>query len=543
MSRRTLAAALLLFVTLAAWAVPARRVTRLLRLADGTQVRATAMGDERFHYWQGEDGTRYVALTDSTFTPLNAESHAVRARRAAQRMKADNSRRRLRQRANAAYTGNKRGIVILVNFQDKQMVCGQDEFDRAFNLRGYSDYGSAGSVRDYFLAQSYGRLTVDFDVVGPFTLSKNMAYYGSNDRYGDDKHPAEMVIEAVKAADPLVDFSQYDWDGDGEVDQVYVVYAGYGEAQSHINNTIWPHEWQLSYAKSSGDGTGALSVDGVRVDTYACSNELYFGKAAQLDGIGIACHEFSHCLGLPDMYDTSGSYASVYGMGFWDLMDGGSYNGDGYVPAAFTSYERWFAGWLTPVEISAFTEVTGMQALTTVPQAYVIYNQANRNEYYLVENRQRQGFDAQLPAAGMLVIHVDYDEQAWSDNEVNSVEGHERVTIVPADNSRSEAQETGDTWPQLGHTALTNTSYPAATLYHANTDGQKLLNMPLRNITLVDGLISFTAGDRPTGLRPLYGESAGSTAPMLFDLQGRRATQDQRGVYIRNGRKVMKTQR
>lgn len=529
---------LLLLGCLAAGAVPARRVTRLLRLADGSRVTATFMGDERFHYWQDADGTRYVEQDDSTFAPLGAEALRARTERTWQRTGQDN-RRRQQQRAGAATTGNKRGIVILVNFKDKEMTCSRDDFDRAFNQTGYSDHGSAGSVRDYFLEQSYGQLTVDFDVVGPYTLNYGMTYYGSNDTDGNDRHPAAMVIEAVKAADAQVDFSRYDWNGDGQVDQVYVVYAGYGEAQSYIKNTIWPHEWQLTAAQKYGDGTGALQLDGVWVDTYACSNELLGKSGSQMDGIGTACHEFSHCLGLPDMYDTSGSLAPNYGMGAWDLMDYGSYNGNGYVPAAFTSYERWYAGWLTPVEISCFKEVSGMQALTAAPQAYIIYNQANRNEYYLLENRQRTGFDAALPAAGLLVVHVDYDEDTWRNNKVNNTPGHERVTIVPADNNKNNTQEEGDTWPQAGRTALTNTSVPAATLYHPNTDGRKYLNMPLRNIKLTGGLVSFTAGERPTGIGSIFSAPAEKTTPTLFDIQGRRVGKGHKGVMIVNGKKVM----
>lgn len=536
--RKIIATALLLPAFLTAAAVPAKRMTRILRTADGTQVTATFMGDEFFHYWLAEDGTRYAEQPDGSFAALGTEASETRAQRARQRVEQVNSRRRLQRRTAGAITGNKRGIVILVNFKDRQMSCSRDEFDRAFNQTGYGDHGSAGSVRDYFLAQSYGQLTVDFDVVGPYTLKNNMKYYGGNDSYGNDLHPAEMVIEAVKAADPHVDFSDYDWDGDGNVDQVYVIYAGYGEAQSDIANTIWPHEWALADANYYGDGTGAQRVDGVWVDTYACSNELLGKSGSQMDGIGTACHEFSHCLGLPDMYDTSGNYTTNYGMGSWDLMDYGSYNGDGYVPAAFTAYERWFAGWLTPAEINGFREVKDMQALTAAPEAYVIYNGADRNEYYLIENRQRTGFDSELPAAGMLVVHVDYDEDVWYNNEVNNTRGHERVTIIPADNRKSDTTEAGDTWPQAGKTALTNTTTPAATLYNANTDGKKYLNMPLRDITLKGGLVSFTAGDRPTGLTPIPGETAGNASLPLFDLQGKRMKEYRGGVYISNGKKI-----
>lgn len=534
--RKSITTTLLLFLCLAAWAVPAKRVTRVLTLTDGTQVKATFTGDENFHYWLAEDGTRYVEQTDSTFIALSTEEGEARAQRARQRVQQKNSRRSQRRRAGSAMTGEKRGIVILVNFRDKKMTHSRDDFERAFNEPAYSNNGSTGSVRDYFLQQSYGRLTVDFDVVGPYTLKNNMAYYGGNKSNGDDKHPGEMVVEAVKAADPHVNFADYDWDGDGWVDQVYVIYAGYGEAQSYIKNTVWPHEWQLDAANYYGDGDGKQHLDGVWVDTYACSNELTGKSGTQMDGIGTACHEFSHCLGLPDMYDTEGDN---YGMGAWDLMDYGSYNGDGYVPAAFTSYERWFSGWLTPVEISGFKEVKDMKALTSAPEAYIIYNQNNRNEYYLLENRQQTGFDSELPATGLLVLHVDYDEDTWYNNEVNNTSGHERMTVVPADNKRSEYNEEGDTWPQAGKTELTNTSSPAAKLFNVNTDGKKYLNMPLRDIKQANGLISFTAGDRPTGIGSIFEKSEGAATQSFFDLQGRRIGKGHKGVMIVNGKKIV----
>ena len=532
--RKTITTTLLLLASLTALAVPAKRVKRTLTLADGSQVTATFMGDENMHYWLGEDGTRYIAQSDSTYAPLTGEQSEARAQRAKQRLEQKNSRRRQRRRASADFTGGKRGIVILVNFRDKKMVCSRNEFDRAFNEPGYSGYGNAGSVRDYFLAQSYGRLNIDFDVVGPFTLQNNMKYYGGNDSGDNDLHPGEMVIEAVKAANSQVNFADYDWDGDGYVDQVYVIYAGYGEAQSYIDDTVWPHEWDLSSANYYGDGEGPQYVDGVWVNTYACSNELLSNSGSQMDGIGTACHEFSHCLGLPDMYDTEGDN---YGMGSWDLMDYGSYNGDGYVPAAFTSYERWYAGWLTPTIISGFKEVKDMQPLTSAPEAYIIYNQANTNEFYLLENRRQTGFDAGLSAEGLLVLHVDYDEDAWLNNEVNNTRNHERVTIIPADNKKSEDNEEKDTWPQTGKTELTNTSTPAAKLYNANTDGRKYLNLPLRDITLTNGLISFTAGERPTGIGSIFEGSDGNAA-RRFDLQGRRISKGHKGLVIGDGKKV-----
>ncbi len=226
-------------------------------------------------------------------------------------------------KATDLYIGEKRGLVILVNFADLAMVSetAQADFDAQFNEEGYSKSGHVGSVSDYFYEQSYEQFRLRFDVVGPITVSQDMAYYGGNDG-GSDQAVCTLVIEACKMVDELVDFSDYDWDGDNEVDQVFLIYAGYGENFTGVSeDAIWPHEWDLSSGKSYGDGTGALTLDGVKIDTYAMSCELYGKSGDQMDGIGMACHEFAHCLGYPDFYDTS--YKGGWGMQAGDLMDSG----------------------------------------------------------------------------------------------------------------------------------------------------------------------------------------------------------------------------
>ena len=278
---------------------------------------------------------------------------------------------------------------------------------------------------------------LDFDVVGPVQLANGYAYYGEDDENGDDMRAGEMVVEACKAIDDEVDFSDYDWDGDGFVDQVYVLYAWHGTATYSDDDTVWQHEYTLE----ESDYGNTLEIDGVQVNTYACSSEL---GQSHVDGIGTICHEFSHCLGFPDMYDTQ--YEGNFGMGSWDLMCSGSYNGGSFCPAGYTSYERWVAGWLDPIELTEDMSVTDMKALSDGGESYVIYNDAHPDEYYLLENRQLTGWDRELPAAGMLILHVDYDETVWQWNIVNDIvdysdyEGyedcvndHQRLTIFHAD--------------------------------------------------------------------------------------------------------------
>lgn len=492
----------LAMLTLTASAVPARRTQRTLTLSDGTQVTATLSGDENYHYWKTADGRAFVMNEENIPQEISLQQAQSKLQAKVQARNAHRIAKRTKRKAawgaeTNPISGERKGLVILVNYKDKKMQHTQAEYNDYFNKAGYSDNNCTGSVRDYFLSQSYGKFSLDFDVMGPVTLSKNLSYYGDNDSDGNDKHAAEMVAEAVKLAVSGIDLKRYDWDGDGYVDQVYVVYAGYGEHADAPANTIWPHEFELSEAAKYNDGPGALTINGVTIDTYACSSELRGSSGNKMDGIGTACHEFSHCLAIPDMYDTSAD-GENFGMNVWDLMDYGSYNGeDGYgeTPAPFTSYERMYCGWLTPVELTQPCNVNDMPAITKEPVAYLIRNANPKfpGEYYLLENHQQESWDAYAPAHGMLILHVDFNSNAWKQNTVNNVASHQRMTIIPADGKLSHYNTTGDTWPGTSKkTALTDSSNPAAKLYNLNSNGRKFMGHPIENIAEKNGLISFT---------------------------------------------------
>lgn len=492
----------LAMLTLTASAVPARRTQRTLTLSDGTQVTATLSGDENYHYWKTADGRAFVMNEENIPQEISLQQAQSKLQAKVQARNAHRIAKRTKHKAawgaeTNPISGERKGLVILVNYKDKKMQHTQAKYNDYFNKAGYSDNNCTGSVRDYFLSQSYGKFSLDFDVMGPVTLSKNLSYYGDNDSDGNDKHAAEMVAEAVKLAVSGIDLKRYDWDGDGYVDQVYVVYAGYGEHADAPANTIWPHEFELSEAAKYNDGPGALTINGVTIDTYACSSELRGSSGNKMDGIGTACHEFSHCLAIPDMYDTSAD-GENFGMNVWDLMDYGSYNGeDGYgeTPAPFTSYERMYCGWLTPVELTQPCNVNDMPAITKEPVAYLIRNANPKfpGEYYLLENHQQESWDAYAPAHGMLVLHVDFNSNAWKQNTVNNVASHQRMTIIPADGKLSHYNTAGDTWPGTSKkTALTDSSNPAAKLYNLNSNGRKFMGRPIENIAEKDGLISFT---------------------------------------------------
>lgn len=492
----------LAMLTLTASAVPARRTQRTLTLSDGTQVTATLSGDENYHYWKTADGRAFVMNEENIPQEISLQQAQSKLQAKVQARNAHRIAKRTKHKAawgaeTNPISGERKGLVILVNYKDKKMQHTQAEYNDYFNKAGYSDNNCTGSVRDYFLSQSYGKFSLDFDVMGPVTLSKNLSYYGDNDSDGNDKHAAEMVAEAVKLAVSGIDLKRYDWDGDGYVDQVYVVYAGYGEHADAPANTIWPHEFELSEAAKYNDGPGALTINGVTIDTYACSSELRGSSGNKMDGIGTACHEFSHCLAIPDMYDTSAD-GENFGMNVWDLMDYGSYNGEdgfGETPAPFTSYERMYCGWLTPVELTQPCNVNDMPAITKEPVAYLIRNANPKfpGEYYLLENHQQESWDAYAPAHGMLILHVDFNSNAWKQNTVNNVASHQRMTIIPADGKLSHYNTAGDTWPGTSKkTALTDSSNPAAKLYNLNSNGRKFMGHPIENIAEKNGLISFT---------------------------------------------------
>ena len=496
-------------------AVPARPgQVRTITLADGTMIQVQLVGDEHGHYWVAADGRVFRQHTyslstaedrseDSFYTEVNL---AVEREAQVRRAKA-NANRAMKVSHKAAighfgeYIGEKKGVIILVNFQDKSFNPTNDQvlFNRIANEAHYSTDRFIGSVHDYFYDQSNGLFDLTFDVVGPVTVQNNMSYYGRNGSDDNDLHPAEMVIEACKLVDEEVNFADYDWDEDGMVDQVYVIYAGKGEADGGAANTIWPHEWELSEAAEYGDGEGAFELDGVTIDTYACGSELNGG--GRICGIGTMCHEFSHCLGVPDFYDID--YSGGVGMDAWDIMSGGSYNGNGDCPAGYTSYERWMAGWLQPVELKEDTTVVGMKSLQEGGDAYIIYNDGHPDEYYLFENRQQVAWDEELPAHGLLIVHVDFDLEIWENNQPNDNPRHQRMTWVPADGKIetyryggsvyvSEEGMKSDLYPYGDNNRFTNISYPAATLYNANSDGSKLLNKSVIDIDEGDdGTISF----------------------------------------------------
>lgn len=485
--KKLLILSVIMLTTVSASAIPAKPgVWQTLQTKDGTTVRVELVGDEHLHYFQDAEGNRYQMGNDGRLTVYTEESfgrllkHHRMPRK--ESMVPDDY---VFPKPQSLFQGEKRGLVILVEFSNNKFSIDdpQATYNSIANEPGYSEGNFKKSVRDYFLEQSDGKFDLKFDVVGPVKLQNLMSYYGGNNEYGNDQRPGEMIAEACQAVDDEVDFSIYDWDGNGEVDQVFVVYAGYGEADGAPASTIWPHEWDLYDAMGT-----TLTLDNVVINTYACGNELDGTRGQKLAGIGVFCHEFSHCMGFPDFYDKYN-----FGMGAWDLMSNGARNGGGYNPAEYSAYERMICGWRQPTVLDGPTEVKGMKPITDGGETYIIYcDNPNGTEYYLLENKDKNDiYPYNYSGHGLLVTHVDFDIEMWYQNIPNTTatyirtdgthgyNTHQRITIIAADNSTKALggyitdvypiDETTSTSMEPNN-ALTATTTPAATQYNGGDD-------------------------------------------------------------------------
>lgn len=357
--------------------------------------------------------------------------------------------------------GHQKSLVVLWEFSDLgfQSVSDPKQFyTDMLNQEGFTySNGANGSARDFYLESSAGKFDPEFVVVGPVKLSKSATYYGS-DTGGQDAKIYEAIIESCQALDDEIDFSEYDTDGDGTVDNIYFYYAGNGQADTpNGTDFIWPH----SYYLESGFGQ-QLILDGTKIDRYTCSNELRYEADGSLipTGIGTFVHEFGHVLGLADHYDTS---YNIFGQdpGIWDTMASGSYNDNMNTPPLFSAFERAELGWLDYTELDPKTDtISTLPMLAESNMAYRIKVEGNDNEYFIMENRQQKGWDKSLPGHGMLLWHIDMDENAWNGNYVNVDPAHPRVDIVEADGSALSSTMSGDPFPGTkGETSYTIKSW------------------------------------------------------------------------------------
>lgn len=514
---------------------------------DGTKITVRIHGDESFHYTTTIDGfmlerdkTGFFRYVNYDFNTGIKTLSAQRARnvgertaeektfvanlKAAQLITADMKTRRtpmlkkhsravrpwLKKQpmmkanaANAATANNVDGesqyLVILVNFADCAFQYKNEDFETWLNEPGYSTNGGTGSVKDYWRDNSMGQFVPNFTVVGPYTLSQNQLYYAGNaEDTGEDANPRAMIKEAcqlAKEANPGLDFSRYDNDGDGFVDNCYVIYAGYSEASTANGDDMWPHSWTM--------GDDVFEIDGVKIDEYSCSAELVGMPGAPeeptMDGIGTFTHEFGHILGLKDMYDTD-DYTNGYGVdpGAYSLYASGSYNNDSRTPPCLMAFERFQMGWIdTNTELTELKDPEDVELNNiSTNKARYINAQPDRDvatgvEWFILENRQQTGWDSYIPAHGLLITHFDYTQESyaeyWSVNGPNNNAKHRCMYIKAADGVDDENSRAGDTYPGTSaSTEFTDTSTPNSLNWN-----NEPVNVPITNITEQDGIIRF----------------------------------------------------
>ena len=438
--------------------------------------------------------------------------------------------------------------VVLMSFSDMDFSMEDPVayYNRVLNEPGYNEGKGQGCVADYFRDQSGGLFNLQFDIYGPFKVSEKA-------KSDDKKYYASKAIEEALSqlsATTDADFSIYDWDGDGYVNQIVFIAAGY--CGNQVSGYLWPHTRQVFL-----DAPGKLPI-------FMTSVSCELWRDGSLCGIGTICHEFAHCIGLPDLYPSSAVFSVV---DEWDLMDGGNYTDKGWCPPNFSALEKMLMGWATPTELETATTITGMKPVSEGGETYLIRNSGHENEYYLLENRRQTKWDYGIPGQGLAIFHVDYDREIWSNNDVNYNPAHFRYDLFhadgkdytiwdPANDGKDAGKYTLDPWMRSSYLStsvypyidletavinacLTDDSSPAATLYNYNADGVKLMQKSITNIQIAsDGTISFDFMKVASGIQGVESDDV-EHEEVWYDLQGRRlqGKPTQRGLYIHNGKK------
>ena len=439
--------------------------------------------------------------------------------------------------------GSPKIVVCLVQFPDAPFTVAQDStglkqlFNTFFNGNGQGAGDNPFSIADYFRDMSNGQFTPEFVITDPVTLSKQRSYYGESNGSGRRTTFRNEALDSL-AFQISEKVDELDTNGDGKVDGVVIVFTGCG-ANVGDDNGMHPACWTSSLTRGGVTyATELIAPELLGLDDSANGGE----NNAVLNGIGVFVHEISHMLGLPDFYDLN--YRAP-GMDYWSLMDYGEYWNNGYHPTPYTAYERNFMGWLPLVELSEPTYVDNMRAIGDGGSAYVIYNDGNRNEYYILENRTvNDPWSRSLCTSlgsGMMIYHVDYDATAWSSNRINTNMNRQRMTIIPAnghfelcdnlmeDMSMYTSELRGHLWPLknvesvleywglAGNNALTDEERtdgdriaPAARLHTPNADGSYFMHKPITDI-------AFDSNSMTASFSFMGGSSTGVHAPCLGD--------------------------
>ena len=407
------------------------------------------------------------------------------------------------------YHGERHQLTVLVAFNDRSFAGDKDatlvQWNKIFNAEKLTEEPFKGSVHDYFLDQSYGEFNVVFDLTY-VQVGDDAKKYAST--YSDDENSQYLVqdIMEILKQDPDIDWGKYDWNGDGYINQLLIIYAGQGMNDynpTEYTEMIWAHQWWMSehlkdnqedvYCEPIPVSSGGKDY---LVDCYCALAEM--GENNTYSTFGTICHEYTHCFGFPDFY-----YNGVKTLDQWDLMDSGNFNAGGFIPPGYSAHERWVMGWLTPIELKEETTITDMPALTDEGRAYLVRNDGYENEYYIVENRQPKGWDAGLPGSGILVFHIDYDPAVWASSSVyTNTEDIMRYDLFHANEKYDEGGDAGWAYPYQDNDKLTNTSIPTAILNKKNSKGTYYMSKPITNMEVTDGLASFdfTVSPISTGL-------------------------------------------
>ncbi len=389
--------------------------------------------------------------------------------------------------------GSRRALIILMQYKDIKLQKNKEDFQRLFNEEGYKEDGAMGSVYDYYQWASYGQLDLKSDIVGPYTSDHPMSYYGGNTGVGgNDKNPYALFSEAINYAIKEVNLADYDADGDGYVDNIHIIYAGYGEEAGASSNAIWAHEMTFR----------TITVQGMKIDHYSCAPELRGNRGNGISRIGPHCHEIGHALGAMDFYDTDyetgGNYA---GTGKWDIMASGSWNNDGIAPADFNPYVKVYNfGWTEAKTLKPDTiNVIGVSS--NKGNIYRIKT-GTSNDYFLLENRNQQDFHSAEPGKGLLIFHIGPNLEARSStNTINSTYPQQCYVVCASSSSKKpssnvasygDINSAGCPYPGTSHkTEFSDTSTPAA----LTVSGQKT-GIVISDIIYKDDSIIFQYGNK-----------------------------------------------
>ena len=472
------------------------------------------------------------------------------------------------------HTGSPKALVILVEFQDVKFKTSvpvatfthylkgaegeaAPEANNAYVTNVTKGMVNYGSVSQYFNDMSQRKFTPQFDIVGPVTVSMNSAYYGGNVGNSTDVNFDQMIAEACKSVSSKVNFADYDQNNDGYVDLVYIIYAGYSESFSgNSSDCLWPKSGTNNFYEPGTNNL--LMLDGKQICRYGINNELnatpsdWIDGKPLLNGIGLFCHEFSHTMGLPDLYPTvETSRVDNQNPEYWDLMDGGEYTYNGYFPTPYSPWEMDVMGWTTPIELGDEAKQVSLNSYASDRTAYKINGE--NNEYLLIQNIQTDGWWGGITKAfktGMLVWRIDYPYDVVSlGNRLNNEIGKPNVMIVPADGYViSEYNVTDDDESKAKYKAsLKADPFPGA------NNVPELLSVKLNNSTLkkpfynikeADGVITFDyLKDFATGIDSPVIQQNQEKDTRIFTLDGRYLGTDAslltKGVYIIGKKKVI----